>query len=277
MMDHAPAPTPHPPVCAAPAPGFRPGRAHPTGHTRILVVALSTLLVVLVLVLAAAVAALVRGPSRHGSVSPVVRADTASGFWRLAVVYDDALPGFTPSAQVERSEHPGALSVDQEASFTRAWTAACLTWAELHVVAWDQAVVCALDADQRPQISSPGPTTGSSSDLVNALAFMDNMFDINGELDIAATGTLDTEILLTDSGHRTTAQVQTVAGSSYKAQAAQAAGVDLVVVPVDNAAEFRDQLGDRIPVVAAPSLAQAVTGICACSRTAFCLERGFTT
>jgi hypothetical protein len=162
------------------------------------------------------------------------------------------------------------MTADQEASLARGWTAACLTWAELSVISFDDAVDCALNSAHRPSIASPGPTRGSSSDLANALAYMDHMFDINDDVQIAATGSLATEVHHDDLGRWPTTEVLAIANSTLKAQAARAVGASLVVVPAGNSHEFHSVLDDQTILITTSTLAGAVRGICEHTVTEIC-------
>jgi len=178
----------------------------------------------------------------YGTASELYVSGRPSNVVQLSVNYHGrfgVLPDDTPGIE---SAHPGVeLSGDQVRSQSTGWTAACMTWGQLHVLGPDQVDVCALGTTP-PEVWYHGTTTGTSADLAHALAFAHEQFGLLGDLRVATTGQLVTQMGANDDGTVTaTVEVHPIAGVPQKAAAAAVADVDVLVVPSGNAEEFAAQ------------------------------------
>lgn len=202
-----------------------------------------------------------------------------SGVYRLSV----GSPGVTElatAAKVHDATYHGPLTGDQVASEAAGWAAACALWTDLGVFGVDQGLTCATATD-RPALGHAGMASGPSAGLAHALVFADWHFDITGDVAVAATGEVHTTAVTNPETGAVTHStgVHPIGGVAEKTAAAAEAGVDLLVVPVDQALEFFAavaDLGVSIDVVAAPTLTSAVYAVCARSRTEVCVERVLT-
>lgn len=107
--------------------------------------------------------------------------------------------------------------------------------------------------DPYPKVLIPPAEDGSSSGLVDALAFLDAQTTGSLRLGqkIAVTGRIDTN-----------GGVGSVSGVAAKIDAAVRAGSHLVLVPADNIYEAQRAAGDRITVISVSSLEEAVLALC---------------
>lgn len=220
----------------------------------------------------------IEGAYDAGTASPIALNGSDTGFYRLAVSRTHVEMLAAPS--VEEAGANGAMSTDQETSEVRGWDAACAAWANFGVLGADQALVCAT-ATQRPTLGYVSSSTGQSANLANALVFADHSYDISGTLRVAATGELRTGSFInaTTGAAQVSSDVMGIGGVAAKTEAAVAADVDVLVVPVSQLSEFRAQPvldGSGVTVVGAATVHGAIWELCSLSRTLVCRERVLT-
>jgi hypothetical protein len=110
----------------------------------------------------------------------------------------------------------------------------------------------------QPRLTVPAGVRGRSAGLLQGLVYVDQLTsgDLSGGLTVAATGVLSPEGLVTQIG-----------GVVYKAEAAVAAGADVLFVPpfldAQEAAAVRAAVAGRLVVVEAGSLRSALSWLCA--------------
>jgi Lon-like protease len=123
----------------------------------------------------------------------------------------------------------------------------------------DAAVLGIIAVADHPKVDLPIPVTidatgveGPSAGLMTALTIYDELSstDLVRGRTIAGTGTLAID-----------GTVGEIGGIQAKARAALAAGADLFLAPADQAADARAVLGDRIPVLAIATFAQAIAAL----------------
>lgn len=242
------------------------------GHsTRSLLATLATVVVAHGVAVAVFCVALGADPVSFGSASEVLFDGEPTGVYRLSVRTEPRLPGTSAAARVAASDYTGDPTPDQLAAQGNGWTAACTALGRLEVL--DPVEVSDCTLEQRPTVGVAAATLGPSAGLAEAIAAVTAHFDVLGDLRVAATGELHST-MWTD--HRTGAQtpvteVLAIGGARHKADAARAAGVDVLIVPVDNAEEFSATVTDGGPeVVGVATVHGAVLELCRRSATADC-------
>jgi len=108
-------------------------------------------------------------------------------------------------------------------------------------------------ATPRPQLVLPRRVTGPSAGIVHTLVFLDALTegDLTGGMRVAATGTVNS-----------IGRVERIGGMYHKANAAIAAGADVLFVPVANRPEIEEFAG-AITIVSVSHVSDAVRWLCA--------------